>query len=70
MGTANSLAFKFDPLSATVRARLDDDPHISSPEIGKGRWFTFEISSSSDLHSALDWIRVAYKAAGKKNKSK
>lgn len=68
--TANSLAFKLESPTATVRARLDDDPHISSTEIGKARWFTFELSSASSLHIALDWLGVAYKAAGKNKKSK
>jgi hypothetical protein len=70
METANSLACKLDAPTATVCARLQDNPHISSTEIGQARWFTFELSSASDLHIAMDWIEQAYKVAGKSKKSK
>jgi hypothetical protein len=70
MGTANSLAFKLDPQTSTVRARLDKDPRIRSTQMGKGRWFTFELSSDADLHDALDWLGRAYEAAGKSKKSR
>jgi|SRR5450631_3518972 hypothetical protein len=69
MATANSLAFKLDPATPTVRARLDKDPRVASTQMGKARWFTFELSSDSDLHSALDWLGAAYEAAGKNKKS-
>ena len=70
MESANSLAFKLDSSTATVRARLEDDRHISSAELGKTRWFTLELSSASDLHIALDWLGLAYKAAGRKKNSR
>ncbi len=69
METANSLAFKLDPPTAAVRARLEEDPHIGSKQMGKARWFTFELSSDSDLHGALEWLGMAYEAAGKNKKS-
>jgi hypothetical protein len=39
-------------------------------QVGKARWFTFELSSDADLHSALEWLGIAYEVAGKKKKSK
>ena len=69
METANSLAFKLDPATRTVRARLDEDPRVASTQMGKMRWFAFELSSDSDLHTALEWLGAAYEAAGKNKKS-
>jgi hypothetical protein len=70
MGTANSLAFKLDPLTSTVRARLGKDPRIRSTQMGKARWFAVELSSDADLHDALDWLGRAYEAVGKSKKSR
>jgi len=70
MKTANSLAFKLDLRAPAVRARLDQDPRITSTHMGKARWFTFELSSESDLHLAVDWLGTAYEAAGKNKKSR
>lgn len=69
MEKANSLAFKLDSPTAAVRLHLDQDPRITSTHMGKPRWFTFELSSASDLHSALDWLGTAYDAADKSKKS-
>jgi hypothetical protein len=65
METSNSLAFKLDSPTPAVRARLDQDPRITSTHMDKARWFTFELSSDSDLRGALDWLGMAYEAAGK-----
>jgi hypothetical protein len=67
--TSNSLAFKLDSPTPVVCARLDQDQRITSTHMGKAGWFTFELSSDSDLHSALDWLGTAYEAAGKNKKS-
>ena len=69
METANSLAFKLDPATRTVRTRLGEDPRVASTQMGKMRWFTFELSSDSDLRTALEWLGAAYEAAGKNKKS-
>jgi hypothetical protein len=68
MGTSNSLAFKLDSPAPAAAARLKKDPRIGSMDMQKQkmRWFTFELSSDSDLHDALDWLGRAYEAAGKK----
>ena len=70
MGTANSLAFKLEAPTATIRARLKKDPRIDLTEMQSVRWFTFAISSDSDLRSALEWLGRAYDAAAKTKKSK
>ena len=70
METCNSMALKLEPPAPALRARLDQDPRITSTHMGKARWFTFELSSDADLHSALEWLGIAYKAARKKKKSK
>ncbi len=69
METANSLAFKLENPTPTVRRRLEKDPRVGSTQMQKARWFTFELSSDADLHDGLDWLNRAYEAAGKSNKS-
>ena len=69
METANSLAFKLEDPTPTVRARMEKDPRIGSIQMQKPRWFTFELSSDADLHDALDWLNRAYETAGKSNRS-
>jgi hypothetical protein len=68
METANSLAFKLDAPTVAVRALLDKDPRTTSTQMGKARWFTFELSSDADLHAALEWLGAAYESAGKNKK--
>jgi hypothetical protein len=70
MGTANSLMFKLVDASAALRARIEMDPRIGAMQMQKARWFTFEISSNSDLHDAIDWLGRAYDAAGKIDKGR
>jgi hypothetical protein len=71
MGTSNSLAFKLESPASAAAARLKKDHRIGSMDMQKKkmRWFTFELSSDSDLHDALDWLARAYEAAGKNKKS-
>jgi hypothetical protein len=65
METPNSLVFKVENPSARLRSRLESDRRIGSMDMQKARWFTFEVSSDSDLHDALDWLGRAYDAAAK-----
>lgn len=70
METANSLAFKLEEQGPAVLARREQDARIrgwSSPT-RKARWFAFELSSDADLHDALEWLGMAYEAAGKNKK--
>jgi len=70
MDTANSMVFKSESPTPALRGRLDQNPRVTSTHVGKARWFTFELSSDADLHSALGWLGIAYEVAGKKKKSK
>lgn len=70
MRTPNSLMFKLESGSRDVLARLEKDARVGSMQMQKARWFTFEISSDTDLHDALDWLGRAYGAAGKSKSSK
>ena len=70
MGTPNALVFKIVETSASVRAKLEKDSRVGDMEMQKARWFTFELASDRDLHDALDWIGLAYDAAGKHKKPK
>jgi hypothetical protein len=69
-GTGNGLAFKVESLTPRLRARLEKDGRIGSMQVKNVRWFSFEMSSDSDLHDALDWLGRAYDAARKVRKSK
>lgn len=69
METANSLAFKLENPTPTMRRRLEKDARVGSTQMQKARWFTFELFSDADLHDALDWLNRAYEAAGKSNRS-
>ena len=64
MGSANALAFKLESPGPQLARRLRRDPRIGSvDQFAKARWITFELSSAEDLHSAMDWLGVAYEAA-------
>jgi hypothetical protein len=54
MNTANSFGFKLDTPASRVRTRIQRDARISSSQMAKARWFTFEITSDADLRAALD----------------
>jgi hypothetical protein len=69
MDTANSMVFKGESPTRALRGRLDQAPRITSTHVGRARWFTFELSSDADLHSALEWLGIGYEVAGKKKKS-
>jgi hypothetical protein len=70
MGTPNTLAFKFESLAPRLQTRLDRDRRVGTTEMRAARWQTFEVSSDSDLHDALEWLGLAYEAAGKTKKSR
>jgi len=68
--TRNAIAFPLDSPKRLVRERLGSDHRIGSIDQNNTRWFTFELSSASDLHDALNWLGDAYDAARAKKKSK
>jgi hypothetical protein len=69
MKTSNSMAFKFDTPAQRVRRLLEQDSRVGSTQMQNAHWFTFELSSDSDLHDALNWLGLAYAAAGKSKRS-
>jgi hypothetical protein len=69
METSNSLAFKVNDPSPRVGRRLDQDYRVGSTQMQRTRWFTFELSSETDLRAALDWLGQAYAAAAGKRKN-
>jgi hypothetical protein len=58
------LIFKFLSMKPALRERAKADSRIyaSMTDSSKG-WFSFELSSESDLRDALDWLSQAYEAA-------
>ena len=70
IGIRNAVAFPIDAPKRAVRARLDSDHRIGSIDKNNTRWFTFELSSDSDLHDALNWLGYAYNGVRAKKKSK
>lgn len=69
-GNGNLLAFRIDDVTDRLKVRLEKDPRIGRIDQNNSRWFTFELSSDTDLHAALDWLAAAYQAASKRRKSK
>jgi TfoX/Sxy family transcriptional regulator of competence genes len=67
--TASAIAVRLETRSKAIQTRLENDPRVTSAPMESERWFAFHLSSDRDLHDALDWIGLAYEAAGKKKKS-
>jgi hypothetical protein len=61
METPNSIALKLETLSPRVLARLQSDPRFRLTQMHKGRWFTFELTETTDLRDAMDWLGQAHK---------
>ena len=68
--TTSAIAIRLEMRSEAIRSRLEKDPRVTSAPMESARWFAFHLSSDHDLHDALDWIGLAYDAAGKKKKSR
>jgi hypothetical protein len=68
--TASAIAVRLEHQSAAVRARLEKDSRVTFAPMESVHWFAFHLSSDRDLHDAMDWIGLAYNAAGKKRKSR
>jgi hypothetical protein len=64
--SASSLIVKFDPMSPALLKRAQGDPRMDTNTRipGKG-WFSFELSSKTDLRDALFWLNHSYEAAAK-----
>lgn len=67
--TPNSLAFKLEGVQRDVRRRLQSDRRISATRVDNARWFAFEVGCGQDLHDVIEWLSLAYEAAGRRKKS-
>ena len=68
--TPNVVACRFESLSRAIKALLEKDARIAAFDKEKTRWFTFELSSDSDLHDALNYLGHAFDAARSPKKTK
>jgi hypothetical protein len=64
--SSSSLILKFNPMPPSLLKRAKTDPRMDTRTRlpGKG-WFSFELTSESDLGDALSWLNQAYESAAK-----
>jgi hypothetical protein len=61
LGSANSIIFRFDPMSPELLRRAKKDPRISwERNAPGGKWYSFELNSADELADALWWLSQAY----------
>ena len=62
----SSIVFKFNPMPPAFRNRAQSDSRLdaSTKATSKG-WFSFQLTSTTDLRDALFWLNHAYEAAHK-----
>ena len=53
---------KFDPMPPALLKRVESDARLQANRPGKG-WFSFTLSSATDLHDALEWLNHSYESA-------
>jgi len=61
-GPEASILLKFDPMPPALLQRAESDARLHSNSPGKG-WFSFTLSSDTDLHDALEWLNRSYESA-------
>jgi len=66
LGSANAVAFKLEDVPAKIMTQLKRDARIQETMFAAAQWFAFEMESDGDLRGVLEWLGVAYEAAGKK----
>jgi hypothetical protein len=60
----SSLVFKFNPMPPALQKRAQADPRLdASMKASSKGWFSFELSSETDLGDALFWLSHSYEAA-------
>ncbi len=59
----NAVAFRMEGASRATKSLIDNDPRVAAFDEHKTPWFTFELSSNSDLHDALEYLGRAFDAA-------
>jgi hypothetical protein len=63
-GPEASMLLKFDPMPPALLQRALNDSRVHGNTPGKG-WFSFTLSSDTDLHDALEWLNHCYESAKK-----
>lgn len=66
----NAVSFRMEAANRSTQFRLEKDPRISAFDKDKTRWFTFELSSDSDLHGAMEYLGKAFDRARIRQKTK
>lgn len=66
----NVVAFRFDAVSRATRALIVKDQRVGAFDKHKTRWFTFQLSSDTDLHDALQYLGRAFDEARISKKTK
>ena len=66
LGSADAVAFKLMGASAKVMGQLKREVRIQETMLAAAKWYVFEMESEEDLRGVLEWLGVAYEAAGKK----
>lgn len=65
-GSASSILLKFKTMPPALLERAESDSRLVTNTPGK-RWFSFTLSSDTDLHDALEWLNHSYESAKKGN---
>jgi hypothetical protein len=61
-GPDTSILLKFKTMSPALLQRAERDNRLHSNTPGKG-WFSFTLTSDTDLHDALGWLNHSYESA-------
>jgi hypothetical protein len=56
----DSFMFKFERAPAQITEQMRKDSRILGEHAIGTRWFIFQMSSPADLHSAIEWLALAY----------
>src|SRR2546423_15617003 len=63
-GAPNQFIFRIQPMPPELLRRAKSEPRINLETRTPGaKWFTFEVSSTTDLRGALWWLTQAYERA-------
>ena len=69
LGSPNAVAFKLVDSPAKVMTKMKRDSRIQETVLAAAKWFALEMESDEDLRGVLEWLGLAYEAAGKKGRS-
>lgn len=61
-GPDASILLKMKTMPPALLQRAGSDSRIGTSNPGKG-WFSFTLSSDTDLHDALEWLNHSYESA-------